>query len=58
MSLPSRSGKCFSGDEVTFNDEVYITNIRHKSALQEALSSLHLVGAEYRGWNAGGLLLD
>lgn len=32
----------FSG-EVTFNDEVYITNIRHKTALQEALNSLNLV---------------
>ena len=32
----------FSG-EVTFNDEVYITNIRHKPSLQEALRSLHLV---------------
>ena len=32
----------FSG-EVTFNDEVYITNIRHKKSLQEALRSLHLV---------------
>lgn len=32
----------FSG-EMTFNDEVYITNIRHKTALQETLSSLHLV---------------
>ena len=32
----------FNGD-ITFNDEVYITNIRHKTALQEALSSLHLV---------------
>ncbi|MGN0142657.1 MAG: tRNA uridine-5-carboxymethylaminomethyl(34) synthesis GTPase MnmE [Roseburia sp.] len=32
----------FSG-EVTFNDEVYITNIRHKTALKEALSSLRLV---------------
>ena len=32
----------FSG-EVSFNDEVYITNIRHKTALQEALSGLHLV---------------
>lgn len=32
----------FSG-KVTFNDEVYITNIRHKTALQEAISSLHLV---------------
>ena len=32
----------FSG-EVTFNDEVYITNIRHKTSLQEDLRSLHLV---------------
>ena len=32
----------FSG-EVTFNDEVYITNIRHKTSLQEALRRLHLV---------------
>ena len=33
----------FFRGQVTFNDEVYITNIRHKTALQEALSSLHLV---------------
>lgn len=33
----------FFTEEVSFNDEVYITNIRHKTALQEALSSLHLV---------------
>lgn len=32
----------FSG-KVTFNDEVYITNIRHKTSLQEAMNSLHLV---------------
>ena len=32
----------FSG-EVTFNDEVYITNVRHKTSLQEADKSLHLV---------------
>ena len=32
----------FSGD-IMMNDEVYITNIRHKTALQEALSGLHLV---------------
>ena len=32
----------FTG-EVTFNDEVYITNIRHKAALQEARNSLNLV---------------
>ena len=32
----------FTG-EVTFNDEVYITNIRHKTALQETMNSLNLV---------------
>ena len=32
----------FSG-EVSFNDELYITNIRHKTCLQEALKSLQLV---------------
>ena len=32
----------FTG-EVSFNDEVYITNIRHKTSLQEALRSLQLV---------------
>ena len=30
-----------TGDGI--NDEVYITNIRHKTSLQEALRSLHLV---------------
>lgn len=38
----------FTGD-ITFNDEVYITNIRHKTALQEALSSLHLVVQSIEG---------
>ena len=33
----------FFHGEVSFNDEVYITNIRQKNSLQEALSSLHLV---------------
>lgn len=33
----------FFRGEVSFNDEVYITNIRHKTSLQEALHSLHLV---------------
>ena len=32
----------FTG-EVSFNDEVYITNIRHKTSLQETLKSLELV---------------
>lgn len=33
----------FFQGEVTFNDEVYITNIRHKAALGEAADSLRLV---------------
>lgn len=33
----------FFRGEISFNDEVYITNARHKRALEEALESLHLV---------------
>ena len=33
----------FMSGEITFNDEVYITNVRHKAALMEADSSLGLV---------------
>lgn len=33
----------FFDGEVTCNDEIYITNIRHKTALQETLHSLNLV---------------
>ncbi len=33
----------FFHGEVSFNDEVYITNIRQKNSLQEAYDSLHLV---------------
>lgn len=35
-------GMFFSG-EINFNDEVYITNARHKKALEEALESLKMV---------------
>lgn len=41
--LTETVSRMFFSGEVTFNDEVYITNIRHKTALQESLSSLHLV---------------
>lgn len=34
--------KFFSGN-ITFNDEIYITNIRHKNALAEAKKSLEMV---------------
>ena len=33
----------FFGGELKFNEEVYITNIRHKEALQAALESLRMV---------------
>ena len=33
----------FFHGEVSFNDDVYITNIRQKNSLQEAMDSLHLV---------------
>ena len=32
----------FNG-EISFNEEIYITNVRHKTLLQEALDSLHMV---------------
>ena len=41
--LEERIKEMFFSGEVTFNDEVYITYIRHKTSLQEALRSLHLV---------------
>lgn len=33
----------FFGGKLSFNDEIYITNIRHKEALSQALESLNLV---------------
>ena len=33
----------FFNGKIAFNDEVYITNIRHKATMQDALSSLELV---------------
>ncbi len=42
-ALEEQIKEMFFTGEVTFNDEVYITNIRHKTALQEALRSLELV---------------
>lgn len=41
--LTEQIKKMFFGGEVDFNDEVYITNVRHKTSLQEALRSLKLV---------------
>ena len=35
--------RMFFQGELSFNDEVYITNVRHKAALEEALESLKLV---------------
>ena len=33
----------FYGGKIDFNDQVYITNIRHKTALMESLNSMKLV---------------
>lgn len=33
----------FFQGRLSYNDEIYITNIRHKEALQEALESIHMV---------------
>lgn len=33
----------FFNGEISFNEEIYITNVRHKTLLQEALNSLHMV---------------
>lgn len=39
----------FFGGELSFNDEVYITNARHKAALEEADKSLNLVRNSIQG---------
>lgn len=41
--LEERIGELFYNGEIDFNDEVMITNTRHKSAMREALDSLSLV---------------
>ena len=33
----------FFNGKLTFNDQIYITNIRHKTAIQEAVDSLKMV---------------
>lgn len=41
--LESTIEKMFFNGHISFNDEVYITNVRHKNALEEAKHSLQLV---------------
>lgn len=41
--LENKISEMFLHGQVSFNDEVYITNIRHKNSLTEALNSLKLV---------------
>ena len=41
--LESKISEMFLHGQVSFNDEVYITNIRHKNSLTEAFKSLKLV---------------
>ena len=41
--MESKISEMFLHGQVSFNDEVYITNIRHKNSLTEAFNSLKLV---------------
>ena len=41
--LEEKIKEMFFGGELSFNDEVYITNARHKEALEEAADSLAMV---------------
>lgn len=43
MELEDKVKEMFFGGELSFNDEVYITNARHKAALEEADKSIDLV---------------
>lgn len=43
MELEDKVKEMFFGGELSFNDEVYITNARHKAALEETDKSLDLV---------------
>ena len=43
IELEEKIKDMFFGGELSFNDEVYITNARHKAALEEADKSLDLV---------------
>lgn len=43
MDLTEHIKKMFFHGDLNFNDQVYITNIRHKQALLESLSSLNQV---------------
>ena len=41
--LEQQIKEMFFEGELSFNDEIYITNIRHKTALEDAKKSLELV---------------
>ena len=41
--------KLFFHGEISFENEVYITNIRQKEALQEAYDSVHMVKRKCKG---------
>ena len=41
--LENKIKEMFFQGEISFNDEIYITNIRHKNALKDALKSLEFV---------------
>ena len=48
----------FFQGELTFNDEIYITNVRQKTALQDAYAALERVNDSIDRRYAGGFLFD
>ena len=52
-----RSKGCSTTEKVSFNEQVYITNVRHKEALEQTLDSLKMVKAERIRRHAGRFLL-
>ncbi|MEG0368628.1 MAG: tRNA uridine-5-carboxymethylaminomethyl(34) synthesis GTPase MnmE, partial [Hungatella sp.] len=42
-ALEEKIKAMFYGGDLDFNDEIVITNVRHKAALEESRSSLHMV---------------
>ncbi len=55
QDLVEKIKEMFFDGNITFNDEVYITNVRQKEALEEAYQQLGISGTKYIYGNAGGL---
>lgn len=48
----------FLQGNLNFNDQVMLTNVRHKTAMEQALKSLRLVETSIDQCDAGGFFFD